>query len=336
MLYNVLSKYVEKGDNMQPNLWLVIPCYNEEKMLEISPKVISEKMQKLIDNKVISPQSQVLFIDDGSKDKTWQKIKNCKEKDSLFRGIKLAHNAGHQNALMAGMMYSMDKCDCIVSMDADLQDDINAIDEMVEKYNDGCEIVYGVRSSRKKDTVFKRNTAQLFYKFMGQMGVEVVYDHADYRLVSNVVLHALEKYKETSLFLRGIIPSLGFKTDKVFYERKERVAGESKYPLRKMLSFAFDGITSFTVKPLHMIFILGFLFSILSICGLLYSLISFFCGKTVEGWTTTVCSIWFIGGVNMLCFGIIGEYIGKIYFEVKRRPRYIIEETTNNDEGEKK
>ncbi len=321
---------------MQPKLWLVIPCYNEEEMLGISIGIIRNKMHSLIDSGLISAESKILFVDDGSVDKTWEIIDKVSDADPVFVGIKLAHNAGHQNALMAGMMYAKNKCDCIISMDADLQDDIDAIEKMVEKYNEGCQIVYGVRSSRQKDTAFKRGTAQLFYKLMNKMGANVVYDHADYRLLSSQALHALENYEETFLFLRGIVPSLGFKTDKVYYERKERAAGESKYPLKKMVGFAVDGITSFTVKPLHLIFIIGFLFSFFSICGLGYSLISYFLGKTVPGWTTTVCSLWLIGGIIIFCLGIIGEYIGKIYFEVKHRPRYYIEKSTEVAEDAKK
>ncbi len=315
---------------MCPNLWLVIPCYNEEEMLPFSAEVIGQKMHYLIDNDIISTESKVLFIDDGSVDNTWEVILKNKSSDSIFCGIKLAHNSGHQNALMAGMMYAVDKCDCIISMDADLQDDIDAIDQMIEKYNDGCQIVYGVRNSRKKDTAFKRGTARSFYKFMNKMGANIVYDHADYRLMSNVALNALKNYGEIFLFLRGIVPTLGYKTDKVYYERKEREYGESKYPLKKMVGFAVDGITSFTVKPLHFIFIIGLLFSFFSVLGLGYCLISYFLGNTVAGWTTTVCSIWLIGGINLLCLGIIGEYIGKLYFEVKHRPRYIIEKTTED------
>lgn len=321
---------------MKPNLWLVIPCYNEEEMLDISVNIMGEKIHSLIDNGVISCSSRVLFVDDGSADKTWEIINKCSEKDPVFSGIKLAHNAGHQNALMAGMMYAKDKCDCIISMDADLQDDIDAIDKMVEKYNEGCQVVYGVRSSRAKDTAFKRGTAQFFYKFMNKLGTHVVYDHADYRLLSNQALHALEEFKETSLFLRGIVPTLGFKTDKVYYERKERAAGESKYPLKKMVGFAVDGITSFSTKPLHLIFIVGLLLAFLSVCGFIYGIVAFCLHKALPAWLISTCSIWLVGGIIILCLGIIGEYIGKIYFEVKHRPRYIIEEATEAKEYEKK
>lgn len=312
-------------------LIIVIPCYNEEEMLGITIEKLEEKMNSVIEKGIVSQESRVLFVDDGSKDKTWEIIKTASKNNSVFSGIRLAHNRGHQNALMAGMMYAKDKCDCIISMDADLQDDIDAVDEFIEQFNGGCQIVYGVRNSRKTDTVFKRGTARMFYKIMSLAGAEIVYDHADYRLLSNKALNALESYNETNLFLRGIVPTLGFKTGYVSYDRKEREAGESKYPLRKMLEFAFEGITSFTVKPLRLISVMGFLFSIFSCGGLLYALISHFCGSTVKGWTAIVCSIWLLGGVLMLSIGVLGEYIGKIYFEVKQRPRYIIDEAVGEE-----
>lgn len=316
---------------MSCKLIIVIPCYNEEAMLEITIEKLHDKMKSIIDKNIVSADSRVMFVDDGSKDKTWSIIKTACENDSLFSGVKLAHNRGHQNALMAGMMHAKDKCDCIISMDADLQDDIDAIEKFIEEFNNGCDIVYGVRDSRKTDTAFKRKTARLYYKLMSLAGAEIVYDHADYRLMSNKALNALECYRETNLFLRGIVPSLGYKVGYVYYDRKAREAGESKYPLKKMIEFAFEGITSFTVKPLRLISILGFLFSIMSCAGLLYALISHFCGYTVKGWTAIVCSIWLLGGVLMLCIGVLGEYIGKIYFEVKQRPRYIIDETAGEE-----
>lgn len=318
---------------MSGRLYVVIPCFNEEEMLGISIEKLREKMAELIAKKIVSADSRVLFVDDGSRDKTWEIIKSACENDGLFCGVRLSHNRGHQNALMAGMMYARDKCDCMVSMDADLQDDIGALDRFVEEYNNGCEIVYGVRNSRKTDTAFKRGTARAFYKLMKSVGTDVVYDHADYRLMSRKALDALSEYGESNLFLRGIVPTLGFKTGTVYYDRKEREAGKTKYPLRKMLEFAFEGITSFTVRPLRLISIIGFVFSVFSALGLAYALISYFCGVAVRGWTAIVCSVWLLGGVLMLCIGVLGEYIGKIYFEVKHRPRYIIDETAgdNND-----
>ena len=310
---------------MNTVLNLVIPCYNEEKVLPITIKEIENKINKLIKEKKISKKSKVVLVNDGSKDNTWQIISDIHEKNNMFVGVCLSRNKGHQSALLAGLMYAKDHCDICISMDADLQDDINAIDEMIDKYNDGAEIVYGVRSSRKKDSFFKRITAEGFYKFMKLMGVEIVFNHADYRLMSKRVLIELEKYKEVNLFLRGIVPEIGFKTDIVYYERGVRQAGESKYPLKKMLSFAIDGITSFSVRPLKMITGIGFITLILSFIVLIYSIVMKFTGNTVSGWTFIVCSIWLIGGIQILCLGVIGEYIGKIYSETKERPRYIIE-----------
>lgn len=321
---------MKEGSRVNCRLYVVIPCFNEEEMIEITIGKLREKMYCLMRKNMISENSRVLFVDDGSTDKTWEIISAVTKNETLFSGIKLSGNCGHQNALMAGMMYAKNRCDCIVSMDADLQDDIDAVDEFLLKYYDGCEIVYGVRNSRETDTDFKRNSARLFYKLMNFAGAKTVYDHADYRLMSRKALEALEHYKETNLFIRGIVPSLGFKSGYVYYDRKEREAGESKYPLGKMLEFALNGITSFTVKPLRLIFILGMLFSILSSAGLIYALASYFSGVAVKGWTAIVCSVWLLGGVLMLCIGILGEYIGKIYSEVKQRPRYIIEETTED------
>lgn len=319
---------------MDNRLYVVIPCYNEEEMLGITVGRLREKMTELIRKRLISENSRVLFVDDGSRDKTWEIIRSACENDRLFCGIRLAHNRGHQNALMAGMMYAKDRCGCIVSMDADLQDDIDALDEFLREYENGCEIVYGVRNSRETDTTFKRNTARAFYKLMRSAGTDIVYDHADYRLMSRKALEALSEYGETNLFLRGIVPTLGFKTSCVYYDRKEREAGESKYPLRKMLEFAFEGITSFTVRPLRLISVIGLLFSVLSAFGLAYALISYFSGAAVKGWTAIVCSVWLLGGVLMLCIGVLGEYIGRIYFEVKHRPRYIIDETAGDKDDE--
>ena len=305
-------------------LYIVIPCYNEEEVLEETTKQLKEKMIKLINDKMISDQSRVMYVNDGSKDKTWELIEKISKREKYFTGISLSRNRGHQNALLAGLMTAKNYADIIISMDADLQDDINAVDEMIEKYYDGCDIVYGVRSARKKDTFFKRTTAEGFYKLMNAMGVEIVFNHADYRLTSKRVLENLEDYKEVNLFLRGMFPLIGYKSDKVFYERNERFAGESKYPLKKMLSFAWDGITSFSIKPITLIFNLGITILIISTLILIYSLVVKFLGQTVPGWTFIICSIWIVAGLEMFSLGVIGEYIGKIYNETKGRPRYII------------
>ena len=316
---------------MDTILNLVIPCYNEEEVLPTTIKEIEAKMNQLINDKLISKKSRVVLVNDGSKDNTWELITEIHKKNNMFVGIGLSRNKGHQTALLAGLMYAKDHSDISISMDADLQDDINVIDDMIKKYNTGADIVYGVRSSRKKDSFFKRVTAEVFYKFMNIMGVEVVFNHADCRLMSKRVLIELEKYKEVNLFLRGIVPQIGFKTDIAYYERGVRQAGESKYPLKKMLAFAMDGITSFSVKPLKMITSIGFIMLILSFLVLIYSIVMKVIGNTVSGWTFIVCSIWLIGGVQILCLGVIGEYIGKIYSETKQRPRYIIEEVLKND-----
>lgn len=304
---------------------IVIPCYNEEKALPFTKKELIKKMDDLIKQGLVSENSKVVLVNDGSRDKTWDLIKKLHEENNMFVGVNLSRNRGHQNALLAGLMYAKDNADISISMDADLQDDINVIDDMIKKYNEGCDIVYGVRSSRKKDTFFKKFTAEGFYKFMNLMGVEVVFNHADCRLMSRRALIELSNFKEVNLFLRGIVPQLGFKTDIAYYERNERVAGESKYPLKKMLSFAIDGITSFSIKPLRMITSIGFCILILSFIILIYSLVMKLTGNTVSGWTFIVCSIWLIGGIQTLCLGVIGEYIGKIYNETKHRPRYIVE-----------
>ena len=307
-------------------LYIVVPCYNEEAVLYETTKRLKEKIEYLIEKDIISKKSKVMYVNDGSKDNTWNMIKEISEKENLFTGITLSRNRGHQNALVAGLLTAKEYADVVISMDADLQDDINAIDEMLGKYYDGCDIVYGVRSSRKKDTFFKKTTAEGFYKFMKHMGVDVVYNHADYRLTSKKVLDNFKDYKEVNLFLRGIFPLIGYKNDIVYYERNERFAGESKYPLKKMLNFAWDGITSFSVKPLRMICSIGFIILFISIAIMIYSLIRKLTGNTVDGWTFLSISIWFIGGIQMISLGIIGEYIGKVYTEVKARPRYIIEE----------
>lgn len=311
---------------MNKTLYVVVPCYNEEEVLEETTKRLKEKLSKLIKDKKISNKSKVMYVNDGSKDNTWELIKKINKSEKLFTGITLSRNRGHQNALLAGLMTAKTYADVVISMDADLQDDINAIDEMIDKYNAGCDIVYGVRSSRKKDTWFKKTTAQGFYKFMKLMGVDVVYNHADYRLTSKRVLEEFSNFKEVNLFLRGMFPLVGYTSDVVYYERKERFAGESKYPLKKMLNFAWDGITSFSVRPIRLVLNLGIIIFVVSLLVLLYCLIVKLLGKAVEGWTFIVGSIWLVSGVQMLSLGIIGEYIGKIYSETKARPRFIISE----------
>ena len=307
-------------------LYIVIPMFNEEEVIDETTKRLRNKVNDLIKKKIISKDSKVLYVNDGSKDKTWEKIMQINKEDKLFTGISLSRNKGHQNALVAGLLTARNYADVVISMDADLQDDINAIDEMLEKYHNGCDIVYGVRSARKKDTFFKKVTAEGFYKFMKLMGVDIVYNHADYRLTSKRVLDEFSNFKEVNLFLRGIFPLIGFKTDVVYYERAERFAGTSKYPLKKMLNFAWDGITSFSVKPLRFICVLGFLILFISIIIMIYAFIRKVTGNNVEGWTFITISIWFLGGLQMLSLGIVGEYIGKVYNETKQRPRYIIEE----------
>ena len=306
-------------------MYLVIPCYNEEEMLPITVKALHEKMSALITEKKISPQSRVMFVDDGSADNTWQLIEKFHRENSVFTGLKLSRNRGHQNALLAGLITAKKYADIIVSMDADLQDDINAIDGFLEKRAEGCEIVYGVRSSRETDTGFKRMTAQGYYKILAAMGVEITYNHADYRLMSRRAVEALEEFKEVNLFLRGMVPMVGFKSDVVTYERAARQAGESKYPLKKMISLAVEGITSLSIKPIRFITALGFMIFFVSIIMLIYFLTVHFMGKTVAGWTTTVVSVWALGGLQLLAIGVIGEYIGKIYLETKARPKFIIE-----------
>ncbi len=306
-------------------LYLVIPCYNEEEVLPITKKALKEKMESLIKAKKISKESKVMFVNDGSKDKTWELIEEYHKEDPLFVGVKLSRNKGHQNALLAGLMTAKKYADITISMDADLQDDINVIDKMLEENELGAEIVYGVRSSRKKDSWFKKTTAEMFYKLMKMMGVETVFNHADCRLMSKRTLDELENFEEVNLFLRGLIPLIGFKTSIAYYERNERAAGESKYPLKKMLSFAWDGITSFSVKPLKMITSIGFIMLFISVVMIIYTIVVKILGNTVDGWAFIMLSIWFIGGVQLVSIGLIGEYVGKIYSETKHRPKYIIE-----------
>ncbi|MBQ2892561.1 MAG: glycosyltransferase family 2 protein [Oscillospiraceae bacterium] len=313
---------------VKPVLRIVIPCYNEEQVLPITAPMFLQKLLSLMDDGKISRRSKILFIDDGSKDSTWQIIQELSRQDSRYMGIRQSRNRGHQNAVLAGLLESKDHCDITISIDCDGQDDINAMDEMVDAYLDGCEIVYGVRSKRDTDTFFKRFTAQSFYKVLKSMGVDSVYNHADYRLVSSRVLQEFANFKEVNLFLRGMFPLVGFKSTSVYYERHERIAGKSHYPLRKMLALAFDGITSLSVKPLHLITTLGGIIAALSFIGVLWTLIVALCGSTVPGWASMTCIICFIGGVQLICLGVIGAYVGKIFLEVKQRPRYIISERT--------
>ena len=307
-------------------LYLVIPCYNEEEVLPETSKRLTAKLGAMIEMGLISQDSKIVFVNDGSKDRTWQIIRQYHEENPMIQGINLSRNKGHQNALLAGLMTVKEYCDMAISMDADLQDDVDAIDQFVEKYYEGCEVVYGVRSERKTDSFFKRASAQSFYKLMLHMGVEIVYNHADYRLMSRRALDEMEGFKEVNLFLRGIVPLIGFQSGVVTYERHERFAGESKYPLKKMLNFAFDGITSFSVKPIRMVTTLGIIIFAISILMLIYFLITWCIGWTVPGWTSIVVSVWAIGGLQLLAIGIIGEYIGKIYMETKARPKFIVQE----------
>lgn len=312
-------------------LCIVVPCYKEEEVLPETSKRLKMKLENLISSNKISSKSKVLFVNDGSKDKTWTIIQNLHENDKMFSGVNLSRNRGHQNALLAGLTVAVNFADMIISMDADLQDDINAVDEMVDKYLEGFDVVYGVRSARKKDTFFKRFTAEGFYKIMKTLGVDIVFNHADYRLMSKRAVEGLLQFKEVNVFLRGIVPQVGFPWTTVQYERAERFAGESKYPLKKMLAFAFDGITSFSVKPIRLITALGAGISLLSVVFLIWTLVSKLLGFTVAGWSSLMLSIWLIGGIQLLCLGVIGEYIGKIYSETKRRPLFIIQDILNDD-----
>ena len=315
---------------MEPKtLYILAPCYNEAEVLPLTSKIFLDKLNSLITEGKISENSRVAFVDDGSKDETWNIIESLHELDPKFIGVKLSRNRGHQNALLGGMSTVADDCDMIVTIDADAQDDVNAIDKMVDDFNSGIEIVYGVRASRETDTFFKRTTAQGFYKFMTLMGVETVYNHADFRLMSFRAVKALLDFKEVNLFLRGMVPLVGFKSSTVTYDRAPRLAGESKYPLKKMLTFAFDGITSFSIRPIRFITALGGITLILSVIFAFYALISYFVHNTVPGWTSTVLSIWFFGSLQLIATGVVGEYIGKIYLEAKGRPRFFIEKYLN-------
>ena len=306
-------------------IWLVIPCYNEQEVLPETSRQLKAIMEDLINRGKIASDSKIAFVNDGSKDTTWNIIRQLHEEDNLYVGINLAHNRGHQNALLAGLMTAKEYADAAISLDADLQDDVGVIEKFIDKFHEGKDIVYGVRSARAKDTVFKRGTAHAFYKLMKTLGADTIEDHADYRLMSKRALEGLAQFKEVNLFLRGLIPMIGYETDIVYYERHERFAGESKYPLKKMISFAVDGITSCSVKPIRIITFLGLMLFSVSVLLLIYFLVVWFCGRTVEGWTTIVVSLWGIGGLQLLALGTIGEYVGKIYMEVKERPRYIIE-----------
>lgn len=312
----------------KPVLYIVIPCYNEEKVLPITSGMFRQKIRDLTEKGKISDKSRILFVNDGSKDKTWEIITQLSESDPCFQGIAQSRNRGHQKAVWAGMMEAKDRCDITISIDCDGQDDINAMDEMVDAYLNGCEIVYGVRSKRDTDTFFKRFTAEGFYKLLNAMGAEVVYNHADYRLISSRALQELAKFKEVNLYLRGMVPLVGFQSTSVYYERHERIAGESHYPLKKMLALAFDGITSLSVKPIRMVFTVGLIMMLLSCVGIIWAVIAALCGHSVAGWASLACIVCLVGGVQCLSMGIIGEYIGKIYLEVKQRPRYILSEKT--------
>lgn len=315
---------------MDKILYIVVPCYNEEEVLNETSTRLLDKLTRMINSNLISKNSKIMFVNDGSKDKTWEIIQSLHNKNKTFTGVNLSRNKGHQNALLAGLMVAKNYCDFSISLDADLQDDIEVLDKFVEEYSNGCDVVYGVRSKRETDTFFKRTTAVGFYKFMNALGVDVVYNHADYRLMSKRALDGLSEFKEVNLFLRGLVPLIGYKSSCVEYERNERFAGDSKYPLKKMLSFAFDGITSFSVKPIRFITLTGAIIFTVSIISLVLILLNKLLGYTVQGWTSIIASIWLLGGIQLLSLGIIGEYIGKIYNETKARPKYIIEEVLND------
>lgn len=315
-----------------PRLYIVIPCYNEETVLPITAPLFLEELNGLIDQGQVAGDSRILFVNDGSKDRTWQIILQMSKENESIQGISLSRNRGHQNALLAGLMEAKEQCDITISIDCDGQDDIHAMDEMVEAYHKGSEIVYGVRSKRVTDTFFKRHTAQGFYKLLKHMGVETVYNHADYRLVSGRVLKEFENFKEVNIFLRGMFPLVGFQSTNVYYERKERMAGKSHYPLSKMLALAFDGITSLSIKPIRIITTLGVVISVVAFCLIIYAFVQHFMGNTVQGWSSTLIATSFLGGIQLISLGVIGEYVGKIYMETKGRPRYIISERTEERE----
>lgn len=314
-----------------PVLYIVVPCYNEEEALPITAKRLAELTDDMRERQLIDPASRILLVDDGSKDRTWEVISGLHARDGRFEGVKLAHNAGHMNALWAGMTMAEPKCDCVITIDADLQDDVEAMYGFLEKYLEGADVVSGVRSSREKDTFFKRTTAQGFYRLMNRLGVEMVYNHADYRLLSKRALQALLSFGEVNMFLRGMVPMLGFKTATVEYERGERVAGESKYPLKKMVAFAIEGITSLSNRPIRYVTLLGILCGLLGVAMGIYVLVALCGGRAVAGWASIMMSIWLLGGLQLMALGLIGEYIGKIYMETKRRPKFILEEYLHKD-----
>ena len=320
---NILEKVL---DVKKPVLYVVVPCYNEEEVLSETSRRLKAKLESLMETEKISRKSKVMFVNDGSKDRTWEIISQLHENDSMFSGVNLSCNRGHQNALLAGLMTAKDLCDVSISMDADLQDDIDAVDAMLEKFFEGCDIVYGVRSSRKKDSFFKRFTAEAFYRLMNFLGAQTVFNHADYRLMSRRALEGLAQFKEVNLFLRGIVPMIGYTSATVAYERGARFAGESKYPLKKMLKFALEGITSLSVKPIRYITLLGMLIFLVSIVMLVVFIVQWAMGVTVVGWASVICSVWAIGGLILFALGVIGEYIGKIYLESKERPRFLIQD----------
>lgn len=311
-----------------PVLYIVIPCYNEQEVLPITAPMFLNKLHELAEKKLVSENSRIMFVNDGSSDGTWDIIRALAASDEHYIGISQSRNRGHQNAVLAGLMEAKDRCDISISIDCDGQDDINAMDDMVRAYLDGCDIVYGVRNDRETDSFFKRTTAQGFYRFLSAMGTEIVYNHADYRLISARALHELAKFKEVNLFLRGMVPLVGFKSTSVEYKRAERIAGKSKYPLRKMLALAGDGITSLSIKPLRLIMSFGVVVALLSFVGVIWAIVAALAGRAVAGWASMTCIICFVSGVQLICMGIIGEYIGKIYMETKQRPRYIISERT--------
>lgn len=317
---------------MKPTLYLIIPCYNEQEVLPITAPRFLEQIKEMQKEGLVSPESRIMFVDDGSKDNTWQIIKDLAKAEKTFSGIRQSRNRGHQSAVLAGLMEAKDKCDITITVDCDGQDDITAASDMVKEYLGGSEVVYGVRSDRRTDNALKRGTAQGFYRVMSAMGAEVIYNHADYRLISSRVLTHLADFKETNLFLRGLVPLVGFKSSCVYYKREKRLAGKSHYSLRKMLSLAFDGITSLSVRPLKFISSMGIFISLIAFIGVIWAVISSFMGVTVAGWASTVCIVCFMGGIQLICLGVIGEYVGKIYTEVKARPRYIISEKTDNEE----
>ena len=315
-----------KGEIMNNKLYMVLPCYNEQEVLLKTANILKNKLEFLMQNNKISKDSKICFVNDGSTDDTWNIICSLNQKDKIFTGINLSSNRGHQNALLAGLISSKNKADMIISMDADLQDDVNAIDNMVDKYLNGADIVYGVRESRKTDSFFKKMSAEAFYKFMNALGAKTIFNHADFRLMSKRSIAALEKFKEVNLFLRGIVPMIGFKSDYVYYSRKKRELGESKYPLSKMLALAFNGITSFSIKLIRMISVVGLLSLLLSLGMFIYSIYRLVTGEVVSGWTSIIVSLWAIGGLILISIGIVGEYIGKMYMETKQRPRFIIQQ----------